>query len=67
MIDVTFFRIRKKHWISLKLEKSKKTKVYLAKLAEQAERYDEMSKCMHAVACFDDELNAEESIIINNN
>ncbi len=35
-------------------------KVYLAKLCEQAERYDEMSIHMHEVAEMDEELNAEE-------
>ena len=35
-------------------------KVYLAKLAEQAERYDEMLDSMKSVAAYDIELSVEE-------
>jgi len=39
--------------------------VYLAKLAEQAERYDEMVDNMKQVACGDEELNVEERNLLS--
>jgi len=40
-------------------------KVYLAKLCEQAERYDQMSSYMQEVAEMDEELNAEERNLLS--
>jgi len=39
--------------------------VYMAKLAEQAERYDEMVECMKRVACMDVELTVEERNLLS--
>ncbi|GMH27577.1 hypothetical protein Nepgr_029420 [Nepenthes gracilis] len=46
-------------------EKERETQVYLAKLAEQAERYDEMVECMKKVAKLDIELTAEERNLLS--
>lgn len=43
----------------------RETLVYLARLAEQAERYDEMAKCMKTVVEMKEELNAEERNILS--
>lgn len=40
-------------------------KVYLAKLAEQAERYDEMLDSMKSVATYDTELTVEERNLLS--
>lgn len=40
-------------------------KVYIAKLAEQAERYDEMLASMKAVATYDTELTVEERNLLS--
>ena len=40
-------------------------KVYLAKLAEQAERYDEMLDSMKSVAAYDTELTVEERNLLS--
>ena len=39
--------------------------VYMAKLAEQAERYDEMVEAMKRVACLDQELTVEERNLVS--
>jgi len=41
-------------------EGTREENVYMAKLAEQAERYDEMVEAMKKVACMDVELTVEE-------
>ncbi|GAB4829054.1 Growth-regulating factor 12 [Ancistrocladus abbreviatus] len=46
-------------------EKERETQVYLAKLAEQAERYDEMVECMKKVAKLDLELTVEERNLLS--
>ena len=40
-------------------------KVYMAKLAEQAERYDEMLESMKSVATYDSELTVEERNLLS--
>ena len=42
------------------MEKEREKQVYLARLAEQAERYDEMVEAMKAIAKMDVELTVEE-------
>ena len=44
---------------------SREEHVYLAKLAEQAERYDEMAEHMKAVAQSNQELSVEERNLIS--
>ncbi|XP_010259579.1 PREDICTED: 14-3-3-like protein GF14 iota [Nelumbo nucifera] len=46
-------------------EKERETHVYMAKLAEQAERYDEMVECMKKVAKLDLELTVEERNLLS--
>ncbi|XP_057481568.1 14-3-3-like protein GF14 iota [Actinidia eriantha] len=46
-------------------EKERETHVYMAKLAEQAERYDEMVECMKKVAKLDVELTVEERNLLS--
>ncbi|XP_023002113.1 14-3-3-like protein GF14 iota isoform X1 [Cucurbita maxima] len=46
-------------------EKERETQVYLAKLAEQAERYDEMVECMKNIAKLDLELTVEERNLLS--
>ncbi|KAK7362443.1 hypothetical protein VNO77_04557 [Canavalia gladiata] len=46
-------------------EKERETQVYWAKLAEQAERYEEMVECMKAVAKLDLELTVEERNLLS--
>uniref|UniRef100_A0A803L7T9 14-3-3 domain-containing protein n=1 Tax=Chenopodium quinoa TaxID=63459 RepID=A0A803L7T9_CHEQI len=46
-------------------EKERETQVYLAKLAEQAERYEEMVECMKSVAKLDVELTVEERNLLS--
>ncbi|GFY98416.1 general regulatory factor 12 [Actinidia rufa] len=46
-------------------EKERETHVYMAKLAEQAERYDEMVECMKNVAKLDLELTVEERNLLS--
>ncbi|XLS58229.1 hypothetical protein HN51_007984, partial [Arachis hypogaea] len=46
-------------------EKERETQVYLAKLAEQAERYEEMVECMKKVAKLDLELTVEERNLLS--
>nr|POE67286.1 14-3-3-like protein gf14 iota [Quercus suber] len=46
-------------------EKERETQVYLAKLAEQAERYEEMVECMKKVARLDLELTVEERNLLS--
>ncbi|KAK2434403.1 14-3-3 protein SGF14l [Trifolium repens] len=46
-------------------EKERETQVYLAKLAEQAERYEEMVECMKTVAKLDVELTVEERNLLS--
>ncbi|KAL8137661.1 hypothetical protein V2J09_003662 [Rumex salicifolius] len=46
-------------------EKEREIQVYLAKLAEQAERYDEMVECMKNVAKLDLELSVEERNLLS--
>ncbi|XP_050203360.1 14-3-3-like protein GF14 iota [Mercurialis annua] len=46
-------------------EKERETHVYMAKLAEQAERYDEMVECMKKVAKLDCELTVEERNLLS--
>ncbi|KAJ8430229.1 hypothetical protein Cgig2_009407 [Carnegiea gigantea] len=46
-------------------EKERETQVYLAKLAEQAERYEEMVECMKKVAKLDVELTVEERNLLS--
>ncbi|KAJ4850951.1 Growth-regulating factor 12 [Turnera subulata] len=45
--------------------KERETHVYMAKLAEQAERYDEMVECMKKVAKLDCELTVEERNLLS--
>ncbi|KNA21419.1 hypothetical protein SOVF_043340, partial [Spinacia oleracea] len=45
--------------------KERETQVYLAKLAEQAERYEEMVECMKTVAKLDVELTVEERNLLS--
>ncbi|CAI5470128.1 unnamed protein product [Closterium sp. Yama58-4] len=51
--------------IFLKMEKERENHVYLAKLAEQAERYDEMVSSMKDVAKLDVELSVEERNLLS--
>jgi len=44
---------------------SREDNVYMAKLAEQAERYDEMVEAMKKVACMDVELTVEERNLLS--
>jgi 14-3-3 protein epsilon len=44
---------------------SREESVYMAKLAEQAERYDEMVEAMKKVACLDVELTVEERNLLS--
>ncbi|KAJ8640414.1 hypothetical protein MRB53_017108 [Persea americana] len=46
-------------------EKERETHVYMAKLSEQAERYDEMVECMKKVAKLDLELTVEERNLLS--
>ncbi|KAF4367886.1 hypothetical protein F8388_022790 [Cannabis sativa] len=46
-------------------EKERETQVYLAKLAEQAERYEEMVECMKKLAKLDVELTVEERNLLS--
>ncbi|GMY25856.1 14-3-3-like protein GF14 iota [Fagus crenata] len=46
-------------------EKERETQVYMAKLAEQAERYEEMVECMKKVAKLDLELTVEERNLLS--
>ncbi|KAM0961559.1 hypothetical protein ACFX13_021254 [Malus domestica] len=46
-------------------KKERETQVYLAKLAEQAERYEEMVECMKKVAKLDLELTVEERNLLS--
>ncbi|KAL1327800.1 hypothetical protein HN51_037797 [Arachis hypogaea] len=46
-------------------EKERETQVYLAKLSEQAERYEEMVECMKTVAKLDLELTVEERNLLS--
>uniref|UniRef100_A0A0A0KU77 14-3-3 domain-containing protein n=1 Tax=Cucumis sativus TaxID=3659 RepID=A0A0A0KU77_CUCSA len=46
-------------------ERERETQVYMAKLAEQAERYDEMVECMKKVAKLDVELTVEERNLLS--
>uniref|UniRef100_A0A803KVQ5 14-3-3 domain-containing protein n=1 Tax=Chenopodium quinoa TaxID=63459 RepID=A0A803KVQ5_CHEQI len=46
-------------------EKERETQVYLAKLSEQAERYEEMVECMKSVAKLDVELTVEERNLLS--
>ncbi|XP_052185879.1 14-3-3-like protein GF14 iota [Diospyros lotus] len=46
-------------------EKERESQVYLAKLAEQAERYEEMVDCMKKVAKLDVELTVEERNLLS--
>lgn len=46
-------------------EKERETHVYMAKLAEQAERYEEMVECMKKVAILDVELTVEERNLLS--
>ncbi|GAB2214487.1 hypothetical protein Droror1_Dr00018837 [Drosera rotundifolia] len=47
------------------MENERETQVYLAKLAEQAERYDEMVESMKKVATLDLELSVEERNLLS--
>jgi len=47
------------------MAEARETMVYLAKLAEQAERYDEMVEAMRKVACMDVELTVEERNLLS--
>ncbi|KAK6133759.1 hypothetical protein DH2020_032470 [Rehmannia glutinosa] len=46
-------------------EKERETHVYMAKLSEQAERYDEMVECMKKVAQLDVELSVDERNLLS--
>lgn len=46
-------------------EKERDTHVYMAKLSEQAERYDEMVECMKRVAKLDVELSVDERNLLS--
>ncbi|KAL9225883.1 hypothetical protein vseg_001759 [Gypsophila vaccaria] len=46
-------------------DKERETQVYLAKLAEQAERYEEMIECMKKIAKLDVELTVEERNLLS--
>ncbi|TXG56614.1 hypothetical protein EZV62_017927 [Acer yangbiense] len=46
-------------------EKERETHVYMAKLAEQAERYEEMVECMKMVARLDCEMTVEERNLLS--
>ncbi|XP_047961138.1 14-3-3-like protein GF14 iota [Salvia hispanica] len=46
-------------------EKERETHVYMAKLSEQAERYDEMVECMKQVAKLDVELSVDERNLLS--
>ncbi|KAL6187773.1 hypothetical protein ACLB2K_039168 [Fragaria x ananassa] len=46
-------------------DKERETQVYMAKLAEQAERYEEMEECMKKVAKLDLELTVEERNLLS--
>jgi len=47
------------------MAESREDLVYMAKLAEQAERYDEMVECMRTVASMDVELTVEERNLLS--
>ncbi|XP_055833833.1 14-3-3 protein 7 [Solanum dulcamara] len=47
------------------MEKERQKQVYLARLAEQAERYDEMVEAMKAIAKMDVELTVEERNLVS--
>eukprot|EP01115_Flamella_aegyptia_P014714 TRINITY_DN853_c0_g1_i2.p1 TRINITY_DN853_c0_g1~~TRINITY_DN853_c0_g1_i2.p1 ORF type:complete len:260 (-),score=129.69 TRINITY_DN853_c0_g1_i2:173-952(-) len=47
------------------MSESREELVYMAKLAEQAERYDEMVEAMKRVACLDQELTVEERNLVS--
>ncbi|CAN4092465.1 unnamed protein product [Withania somnifera] len=47
------------------MEKEREKQVYLARLAEQAERYDEMVEAMKAIAKMDVELTVEERNLVS--
>jgi len=47
------------------MSESREENVYMAKLAEQAERYDEMVQYMKKVACLDTELTVEERNLLS--
>nr|ACU22928.1 unknown [Glycine max] len=49
----------------MSVEKERETQVYLAKLAEQAERYEEMVECMKKVAKLDLDLTVEERNLLS--
>lgn len=49
----------------MSIEKERETHVYMAKLAEQAERYDEMVESMKKVAQLDVELTVEERNLLS--
>lgn len=49
----------------MSIEKEKETHVYMAKLSEQAERYDEMVESMKKVAQLDVELTVEERNLLS--
>ncbi|PSS28827.1 14-3-3-like protein GF14 iota, partial [Actinidia chinensis var. chinensis] len=51
--------------MTMSTEKERETHVYMAKLAEQAERYDEMVECMKKVAKLDVELTLEERNLLS--
>ncbi|KAK7307061.1 hypothetical protein VNO77_39788 [Canavalia gladiata] len=51
--------------VTMSVEKERETQVYLAKLAEQAERYEEMVECMKKVAKLDLELTVEERNLLS--
>lgn len=50
---------------TMSTEKERETQVYMAKLAEQAERYEEMVECMKTVAKLDLELTVEERNLLS--
>lgn len=51
--------------VDMSTEKERETHVYMAKLAEQAERYDEMVESMKKVAKLDVELTVEERNLLS--
>jgi len=50
---------------TLDMADNREESVYMAKLAEQAERYDEMVEAMKKVACLDVELTVEERNLLS--
>ncbi|KAI3497800.1 hypothetical protein L1887_33347 [Cichorium endivia] len=54
-----------RHLMNMSNEKERENHVYLAKLAEQAERYDEMVESMKNVAKLDVELTVEERNLLS--